>query len=62
MATIQVIETPYGSGHSNREIAVLLDIDRGTINNFVQRLKAETAARNATDPTAGDAQDRPNAR
>jgi len=61
MATTQNIEMLHRSGHSNREIAVLLKIDRGTVNNFVRRLKAETAAQNAAGPTVGEVQNRPNA-
>ena len=40
MATIHSIQTLYRSGHSNREIARLLAIDRGTVNAYVRRLEA----------------------
>ncbi|MEZ6035625.1 MAG: helix-turn-helix domain-containing protein [Planctomycetaceae bacterium] len=40
MATIQSIETLHRSGHSNREIARILGIDRGAVNNYVKRLRA----------------------
>jgi len=41
MATINSIESLHRSGHSNREIAKLLGIDRGAVNKYVQRLKQE---------------------
>ena len=40
MATIHSVETLHRSGHSCREIARLLGIDRGTVNAYVRRLKA----------------------
>ena len=64
MATIHSVETLYRSGHSNREIARLLGIDRGTVNGYVRRL--QTAARSAAagpaaeNPQAGPDQNRPN--
>ena len=38
MAEIHSIEALHASGHSNREIARLLSIDRGTVNKYVARL------------------------
>ena len=38
MAEIHSIEALHASGHSNREIARLLGIDRGTVNRYVARL------------------------
>lgn len=49
MAQLHSIETLHRSGHSNREIARILKVDRGTVNKYVQRLQAL------------DAQNRPNA-
>lgn len=40
MAKINSIETLHASGHSNREIACLLGIDRGTVNKYVAQLHA----------------------
>ncbi len=40
MAKINSIETLHQSGHSNREIARLLGVDRGAVNRYVRRLKA----------------------
>ncbi len=39
MAKINSIETLHASGHSNREIARLLGINRKTVNRYVLRLK-----------------------
>ena len=44
MAKIHSIATLHGNGHSNREIARLLGIDRGTVNRYMRRLKAADAA------------------
>lgn len=75
MATIHSIQTLYRSGHSNREIARLLAIDRGTVNTYVRRLEAASGDQRATlaeanphtgsapeepDPPAGPDQNRPN--
>ena len=49
MAQLHSIETLHRSGHSNREIAGILKVDRGTVNKYVRRLQAV------------DAQNRPNA-
>ena len=49
MAQLHSIETLHRSGHSNREIARILKVDRGTVNKYVRRLQAV------------DAQNRPNA-
>ena len=50
MAKIHSIETLHKSRHSNREIARLLGMDRGTVNAYVQRLKAAQANQNRPDP------------
>lgn len=74
MATIHSIQTLYRSGHSNREIARLLAIDRGTVNAYVRRLQAASgdeagvaeanphtgSAPEAPDSPAGPEQNRPN--
>lgn len=68
MAKIHSIETLHRSGHSNREIARLLGIDRGTVNAQVQRLKAMTAhnrpeaanPHTGSDEEAGGIQNPPN--
>lgn len=39
MAQINSIETLHGSGHSNREIARLLGVNRKTVDRYVQQLK-----------------------
>lgn len=52
MAKIHSIETLHASGHSNREIARLLGVDRGTVNGYVKRLKS----RSEPDPS----ENRPN--
>ena len=43
MAKITSIETLHRTGHSNREIARLLGVDRGSVNKYVQRLKTSGA-------------------
>ena len=40
MAKINSIESLHQSGHSNREIAHLLGVDRGAVNRYVRQLKA----------------------
>lgn len=52
MAEIQSIEVLHASGHSNREIARLLNIDRNTVNKYVTRLREQSG---------GGTQNRPNA-
>ncbi len=44
MATHQSIETLHRSGHSNREIARLLSLDRGAVNKRVRLIRAESQA------------------
>ncbi|MBL6704615.1 MAG: helix-turn-helix domain-containing protein, partial [Planctomycetaceae bacterium] len=46
MSKIHSIETLHQSGHSNREIARLLSVDRGTVNAYVRRLQSQ----NRPDP------------
>lgn len=64
MATIHSVETLHRSGHSNREIARLLKLDRGTVNKYVRRLQAmsggETTAPADENPQPGTAQNQPN--
>jgi len=61
MASIHSIETLHRSGHSNREIARLLGVDRGTVNAYVRRLTArEKGEPGAENPQTGAADDRPN--
>jgi hypothetical protein len=62
MATIQSIETLHRAGHSNREIARILGIDRGAVNKYVQRLRAAEAPPSLPDPATADSQNRPNPR
>ena len=50
MAKLNSLESLHRSGHSNREISRLLGVDRGAVNQAVQRLKA------------ADVQNRPNPR
>ena len=42
------IETLHLSGHSNREIARLLGIDRGTVNKYVARLASDNRPNSLT--------------
>ncbi len=60
MAKLQSIETLHKSNHSNREIARLLGMDRGTVNAYVRRLKAAQANENRPDPQTRADQNRPN--
>lgn len=46
MSKIHSIGTLHQSGHSNREIARLLSVDRGTVNTYVRRLNGQ----NRPDP------------
>jgi IS30 family transposase len=50
MAKIHSIRTLHESKYSNREIARLLGVDRGTVNGYVRELKAQ----NRPDPHTGD--------
>lgn len=50
MATINSIETLHRAGHSNRKIAKLLGIDRGTVGKYVGQLQNPPNA-----PTGSDA-------
>lgn len=64
MAKINSIETLHASGHSNREIARLLGINRKTVNRYVRQLK-KVAGRKGPNPQpemgqlAADLQDHP---
>jgi hypothetical protein len=60
MASIQSIETLHRAGHSNREIARILGIDRGAVNKYVQRLRAAEAPASLPDAATADCQNRPN--
>jgi IS30 family transposase len=75
MATIHSVETLHRSGHSRREIARLLGIDRGTVNAYIRRLQAgsgdegagsteanpqPSADQNQPHPQTGSVQNRPN--
>lgn len=62
MATIQSIETLHRSGHSNREIARILGIDRGAVNNYVKRMRAVEAAPAVATTSSEDLQNRPKPR
>jgi Leucine-rich repeat (LRR) protein len=61
MATHQSIETLHRSGHSNREIAHLLSIDRGAVNKHVRQLRAESRALKESASGCDEVQNRPNA-
>ena len=61
MATIQSIETLHRSGHSNREIARLLSIDRGAVNKRVRQIRAESQAQKEPESGSDQIQNRPNA-
>jgi len=62
MATHQSIETLHRSGHSNREIARLLSIDRGAVNRRVRQIRFESQALKESDSAGGEIQKRPNPR
>lgn len=49
MSKINSIETLHASGHSNREIARLLGINRKTVNRYIRRLK-EFAGQTGPNP------------
>ncbi len=53
MAKIHSIETLHRSGHSNREIARLLGVDRGTVNKYVRELRRVSADQNRPNPRTG---------
>jgi hypothetical protein len=61
MATHQSIESLHRSGHSNREIARLLSIDRGAVNKHVRQLRSESQAQKESGSAADQIQNRPNA-
>lgn len=54
MAKIHSIETLHASGHSNREIARLLGVNRGTVNDYVRRLKAQKQPAPDTGTAGGE--------
>ena len=60
MASIQSIETLHRSGHSNREIARILGIDRGAVNKYVRRLRTAEAPPAMPEAGSEDSQNRPN--
>ena len=54
MAKVNSIETLHQSGHSNRKIAKLLGIDRGSVGKYVKRLEnPPNAPPRAGIPSAG---------
>ncbi len=61
MAAVKSIATLHRSGHSDREIARLLGVDRGAVNKYVNRLKAETDAQKRAGSASDSFQNRPNA-
>jgi transposase len=61
MATHQSIETLHRSGHSNREIACLLSIDRGAVNKHVRQIRADLRALKDSASGSDEIQNRPNA-
>ena len=54
MAKINSIETLHQSGHSNREIARLLGVDRGAVNRYVRRLKARLSQKRPNPQTGSE--------
>ena len=57
MAKINSIETLHRSGHTNRDIARLLNVDRGTVNKYVHELKhreVEAAGQSRPNAPTGD--------
>ena len=62
MATVQSIEALHRSGHSNREIARLLSIDRGAVNNRVRQIRSESQAPEGSNSVGAAIQNRPNLR
>jgi transposase len=57
MAKITSIETLHQSGHSNREIARLLGVDRGAVNRYVRRLKARESQKRPNPQTGSASSD-----
>lgn len=55
MAEKQSIQTLHDSGHSNRQIAKLLGVDRGTVGNYVRAAEAQTQPNAPTGGTTGEA-------
>jgi len=56
MAKVHSIATLHDSGHSNREIARLLGVDRGTVNKYVrQRKEGSASGQNRPNPQTGSA-------
>ncbi len=51
MAKIHSIETLHQTGHSNREISRLLDVDRGTVAKYIERLTSPFTEFRPTAPT-----------
>ena len=60
MSKIHSIETLHQSGHSNREIARLLSVDRRTVNAYVRRLKGQNRP-DPQNPEAGVSDSAPQA-
>ena len=56
MAKINSIETLHQSGHSNREIARILGVDRGAVNRYVRDLKAREAQKGPNPQTGSEGQ------
>ena len=56
MAKINSIETLHQSGHSNREIARILGVDRGAVNRYVRDLKAREAQKRPNPQTGSEGQ------
>ena len=58
MASMQSIETSHRSGHSNREFARILGIDRGAVNKYLQRLRTAEAPPAMPEAGSEDCQNR----
>lgn len=54
MAKIHSIEALYQSGHSNREIARLLGVDRGAVNRYVGQLRIRLVQKRPNPQTGSD--------
>ena len=60
MANVNSIETLFASGHSNRQIARLLGINRKTVNRYVRKLKqleSEALAQTGPNPQTASSDD-----
>ena len=58
MAIVSAIANLHRSGHSNRQIAKILELNRETVGKYVAQLRA-TAEQNQPNPQTGSVQNQP---